>query len=296
MSTLITKPTWSVDGWSGNYTDNNGVGWLVYKDSGWYDPVDVRTRSDEKTVSDGDYSEDNRNAPRVISLIGHAKAPDTRTADAAMDQFDAVLRSPGLKQLVVEENNRNLMAYVRLASAHTERLTTRTFDFQLVMTAPDPRKLSTVQNSITVPLSSPSPGGAQWNGPAGNTGSQWNGPAGNTGMQWWASGVSNLGVIDNTASTADADILFTFTGPLTNPSILNITTGEVLTYQGVLLTGDTVTIDTGTGRVLYGGVDRGPSLAPAQLFLAPAKTSTTIAFTSSGGSGVLTAAWRQSLI
>jgi hypothetical protein len=292
----ITKPTWTVDGWSGNYVDNNGVAWLVSKDAGWYDPVDVRTRSDEKTVSDGDYSEDNRNAPRVVSLIGHANAPTVQTANDAMDQFTATLRGPGLKPLVVEEHTRSLMSYVRLASAQTERINPRAFDFQLIMTAPDPRKLSTTLNSVTVPLSSPSPGGAQWNGPAGTTGAQWNGPAGTTGMQWWSSGISNLGVIDNTASTADSDILFTLIGPLTNPSILNITTGEVLTYQGVLSTGDTVTIETGTGRVLYGGVDRGPALAPAQLFLAPARTSTTIAFTSSGGSGVLTAAWRQSLI
>lgn len=292
----ITKPTWSVDGWYGNYVDDNGVAWLVSKDSGWYDPVDVRTRSDEKTVSDGDYAEDNRNAPRVISLTGHVEAPDIPRCNNAMDQFSSLLRTPGLKQLVVGEHARDMMAYVRLASAQTERLTPRTFDFQLTMTAPDPRKLSTALATITVPLSSVSPGGAQWNGAAGTTGAQWNGPAGTTGMQWWASGTSNLGVIDNTSSTVDSDILFTLTGPLTTPSILNINTGQVLTYQGVLVSGDTVTIDTGTGRVLYAGVDRGPLLAPAQLFPAGAGVSTTIAFTASGGSGILTAAWRQSLI
>lgn len=296
MSILMTKPTWSVDGWRGNYTDDNGVCWLVYKDSGWYDPVDVRSRDDEKTVSDGDYSEDNRNAPRVISLIGHAKAPTVQATDAAMDQFTAVLRSPGLKQLVVEEVSRDLMAYVKLASASTERFSRTSFDFQIVMMAPDPRKLSTTQNSVTVPLPSAGPGGAQWNGPAGSTGAPWNGPAGTTGMPWGATGVSNLGVIDNTSSTAAADLLFTMTGPLTNPSILNVTTGEILTYQGVLATGDVVTVDTGSGRVLYQGADRGPQLAPAQLFLAPAGTSTTVAFTAASGTGFLTAAWRRSLI
>lgn len=294
MTTVITKPTWTVDGWAGNTVDENGVEWIVHTDKGWYNPVGVRGTSSPRSDADGDYVERNRRAPRVISLEGYAHAPTVDTADAAMDRFNGLLGDGELHDLVVAENARDLIAPVLLADGtESVRFNQLGFDFQLILIAPDPRKLDVVTRSVLVGLASAAVGGVMWNGPAGSTGVEWNGTAGTTGVEWGASGTSNYAVLDNTAGTAEADILFTISGPVTMPSIVDAS-GRTMTYQGSLLTGETLTIDTGTGAVRFQGVDRGPQLRPAQLFSIPARSTLQIGFTAAAGTGLLTAQWHIS--
>lgn len=96
------------------------------------------------------------------------------------------------------------------------------------------------------------------------------------------------------AGTADSDVAYTLTGTqLTNPSLTRLDTGDTLTYNGTLITGQTLVINTGTGTCTLNGVNRRPLLTTQNWFSAAAGSTTTVAFRTqtTGDSGNVTATW-----
>lgn len=285
MSTII-KPTWSVDGWIGNSVDGNGTHWFINKDRGWFQPLGVRNYHLERPVGNGDFVAPKTRQSRVITLAGFCRALTPDLSSQAVDQFNGLLAAGNLYTLTVDEGTRTMSAAVELGTdPDSELLNRRDFRFQLVLIAPDPRKLwVNGQFSGHSGLTTASSGGITWNGPAGTTGSEWNGPAGSTGTEWNGAtapvGSSGQFTLTN-PGTAPADIVFTVTGPVTNPVITNLTTGQRIAYGGSLLAGETLVIDTGARSVLFQGVNRGPLLTQADWFGVPAGRSVVVAFTAS---------------
>ena len=117
-----------------------------------------------------------------------------------------------------------------------------------------------------------------------------------TGLGFGTRGSTGIINLDNTAGTADSDILFTITGPLSNPSVSTSTSW--ITYLGALGTGDVLTIDTGSGQVLFNGSNRRSLLTRADFFRVPKKQSLYVRFSADVPSSTAscTATWRNSYL
>jgi hypothetical protein len=295
----IALPTWTVDGWAGNTIDVYGVSWVVTKDAGWFGGLGVRRSDADKPASHGIYTTPPLRTSRVITLEGGCFATSPSASEAALDRINAVLSDGALKTLTVVGLTATRLAAVNLGSVQAERISPLAFDWQLSMVADDPRKLSSVASTNSVGLPSSGSGGVLWNGPAGSTGTPWNGPAGSTGVAWAATGTNGQMVLDNTAGTAPADVLFTITdsgGALANPKITRLDTGQALAYGTTLAQGDTLTLDTGSGAALLNGINRGALLTQADFFQIPPRATITVGFTagSSDSTALLAAQWRVS--
>lgn len=293
MSTLSVRPAWTVDGWSGNYVDDDGVDWVVHQDQGWFEPVEERLFDSDKPADHGTYSAPNLDSSRVITLTGYAKAPDLITADRARNRFSALCKRGHLFQLLVEEPVVDKTAQVKRAGGNVRNTRPHQFDFQLILVAPDPRKYSAVLHSKSTRLAQDAPGGIQWNGAAGSTGVQWGGPAGTTGLVY-QTGAGETGVMQLTnAGTADTPIAFTITGPVTNPIIVRTDTGQTIRWNGTVPTGSILQIDTGTGAVLLNSGNQRPLLTRADFFTIPAQSVIDVAFQAPAPSPTaeLTAVW-----
>lgn len=272
MSTLSVRPAWNVDGWSGNYIDDDGVDWVVNEDVGWFEPVASRLFDSDKPGDHGTYSSPSLDASRVITLTGYAKAPDAVAADRARNQLAALCRRGHLFQLLVEEPVVDKTAWVKRAGGNIRNTRPWQFDFQIILVAPDPRKFSAVVHTASTRLAQEAPGGIQWNGPAGSTGTEWNGPAGTTGLVYQTGAGAN-GVIELTNDgTADTPIVFNIAGPVTDPIIVRTDTGETLAWSGTVPTGSVLQINTGTGAVLLNGGNQRPLLTSADFFVIPPGT------------------------
>lgn len=298
MSTPIVKPAWHVDGWVGNYVDSDGVVWFVSEDQGWFEPVEDRVSDSDKPAGNGSYSSPNLDSTRVITLTGWCKAPDAVSADRAKNQFAALLKRGHLFQLLVEEPVVDKVAMVKRAGGRATARSALEFNWQLIMTAPDPQKYAADVSTASTGLAQDAPGGIVWNGPAGSTGIQWGGPTGSTGVRYQTgSGVTGVMQLLN-EGTGDSPVRFVILGPVTTPSIVNTSTGETLTYGGTITTGQTLEIDTGTGEVTLDGADRRSFLTAVDFFTLPPGESTDVAFRSPSPSPTadLAAIWQYAWI
>jgi hypothetical protein len=134
--------------------------------------------------------------------------------------------------------------------------------------ATDPLKYSDAATTITVTVSA-SPGGFVWP------------------LTWplvWAGSHSSSVVVTNSGN-APTSPLVRLWGPLTNPSITNVTTGRTVSLTLTIVTGDYVDIDFAARTVLLNGTaNRYPDLNLAQWWtLAPGNSS--IALTADLGAG-----------
>jgi hypothetical protein len=290
----MTTITWEVDGWLGGAVDGDGTDWCVYDSTGWFGPPGVRTSSEEKPTEDGEYSSRSLKTARVVTMVGYCKALTEALASQARDRVNALLGDGHLHRLTVTEPVEVRTAMVRLAGLDLTPHTARGFDFQVIVTAPDPRKYSAVLHSASTGLASPAPGGVLWNGPAGTTGVPWNGPAGSTGIHWQSgNGTSGVMALTN-AWSAEAPIQFSISGPVTNPRLTNAVTQQVIQWDGTVQSGQTLTIDTGTHATKLGGQNRKSQLSRSEFFTIGPYQTVNVLFQADSGTGSLaTAQWRD---
>ncbi|WP_190061247.1 phage distal tail protein, partial [Streptomyces echinoruber] len=128
--------------------------------------------------------------------------------------------------------------------------------------ATDPRRYALTEQTVAATLPAPEPG-LSWPlvwpldfGTPGSTG--------------------RLSVVN--AGDADAHPVIEFRGPLTMPSLTNITTGDVLEYDLPLAASDVLVVDTGAGTVVLNGTASRIHTAtsrsvPEQTFTIPPGTS-----------------------
>lgn len=126
-------------------------------------------------------------------------------------------------------------------------------------------------------------------------------PAATGGLSWplswplsWGSAVSGSSNFVNTGNATTFPII-TFTGPLTNPSIIKNSPApaQSLTFTINLAGGDTLVVDTANQTIIYNGTaSRYNALGASQWFgLDPGTTQ--LSFGASAGSGTASISWRN---
>lgn len=134
-----------------------------------------------------------------------------------------------------------------------------------------------------------------WNGSATITGGlPYLGDDHVSGVLYGSAGTGGLLRLTNSGG-APADVLFTITGPVTSPTLTRQDTGDTMTFASTLSASDVLTIDTGTGRVLYNGANYRPLMSVFQPIIIPANSSITVSYSALLGSvsTTVTAQWRN---
>lgn len=289
----ITDTTWSIGGLTFNAVDANGVAWVVDSagTTGWYDGPDVNLNQNAQPRGDGVYRADSYRAARVIVIPGWCTAPSKPAAQAARRAFVGLYARGTQQTLTVVDGSETLTALVELAGPPKAKPHAGGvgFDWQLTLSAADPRKYGPASSAPTG-LPSASGVGLDW-GTGGAIGLDW-GTGSSVGLDWGTSGSNGLLVLSN-PGTADAWPVFTVAGPVTNPSITD-GAGNVLAYTGpALASTDRLVITSNPlgprSVMLNGSTDARGSLTTAQWASIPAESSQTYQFQgTSAGAPTLT--------
>lgn len=231
--------TWALDNITFGAADEFGCWWIVKSSNGWYGPPKPKTQRQIKSNAAGSFRSSAFRGERVVSLTGHTKCPDPIAREAAADRLAAMAADPTvLYELIVTERTGQARTLgVELDSQTDVKLaSTGWLDWQLQVGAPDPLKHDAVwQAPRSGMLTTPSAGldfGTKGLSFA-PVGLDFGAPG--TGLP---SQVANFG-------TATTYPVFEITGPAVNPQIVDLDTGDVVSYAGTLYTGDTLTINCG---------------------------------------------------
>lgn len=140
-------------------------------------------------------------------------------------------------------------------------------DAVLELVCGDPRLYALAEQTASTGLPV-AEAGLDWTDGAG--GLDWTG--GDGGLDWGGGGSTGDIVAVNSGGAA-AHPVIEITGPVQTPSLRSLTTGRVLEYDLAVGAGETLTVDTRSGRVLLAGADRLGSVSnrstPEQLFVLP---------------------------
>lgn len=284
MAETLQLPMYTVDGWSGNTLDDDGVEWWVTDESGWSSTPPVRLELANRPQRDGAFDAPSFRGARVITLEGTAIAPDPDTRERAKDRLAAVLvDGAGLAELTVQERQVVRRAMVRL-SAETKiaDASPYTFDWSLQLTAPDPVRYGVAQYTAVCGLPQPGVGIA-------------------FPIQQWPLdfGVPSGGsmVLAN-AGTVWTWPRWTVTGPCNQPVIRQSATGESLGFGLSLFGGDVLVVDVAARTVKLNGASRRAALLPGSTWFGIPPGTTGVEFNAlrTDTPAVLSAAWRDAWI
>lgn len=256
--------TYTLGAWAGNWRDDDGTEWWVSSVTGWGDSPPLRTNRQPRPYADGEFRGHVWRAGRVIELTGDAVCPSAVVAERARDRLLGVLGDGALGTLVVGERDLTRQCDVELDGAIQVRpISDRAFEWRLRLAAPDPRRYATAVTSAVCGLLAPS-GGLSF-------------PL--SFPLVFGAAPNNRLVLSNSGS-AQSWPTWTITGPVTDPSVVNVDSGQRLRWSGSLAAGQTLLLDTAARRVLLDGVaDRRGQLADAAWFPVPGGGSATVAFT-----------------
>ncbi len=281
MTAPLLDTLWFLDGAVFNSSDANGVEWWAPDVDGWYNAPGEKLHQQDRTNGPGVYDSTSYLDQRLVTLTGFINAPTRAARDAALRQLAALCTTGRLVQLsCVEPDNTYTVMVKRAQRPQVANTSATAAEFQLFLTAPDPRKFG-LPTPLSTLMATSGVGGTQWQGPAGGTGTRWQGPpAGTTGTQWSQPGSSGTVNLDNSAGTAPADVVVTFTtlGLLQQPAFINMLTGDRVTYGQSLNAGDSLVINCTTGATMLNGNNVRPNLTRADFFDIPARTVVPVRF------------------
>lgn len=282
--TLAMDTTWNLAGLiTLNTTDTNGVEWIVHDDDGWFNAPGEKLNQGEWPSDHGMWDGQSYVDARLVTLPFTLSAPSRAACDAALRSFAAFGTTGQLVQLTVVEPSLTTFASVKRAQKPNVTRVTNTYaECQLFLTAPDPRRYSTSTTTASTTLAISS-GGLDWTG-GGAGGLDWTG-GGSGGLTWGSGGSDGTCTVAN-VGTAPSSPLFTIAGPtdfgtLSNISITNTATGQVIAYSGVLNVGDVLAINANRfarSAVLNGTTDVWSGLSTSQWFDCPANGQLKVQF------------------
>ncbi len=218
--------------------DSSGVAWRLMELQGWDSP-ELRTEMQQREADHGAWASPVYLGERPITAAGIIEAPDRAALDEAMEQLRAavaltdtllVVYESTPKQALVRRSGKLVMQYVsdRIAS------------YSLMVTAPDPRRYSTILQSDDTMLPVTTGGLA---------------PPVTPPVTIVSTSVS--GVIDAAnLGTFETRPLLIIDGPVDSPRVLaQMPDGTVrfLTYSQSLAVGEQLVIDTDAHSVILNG-------------------------------------------
>jgi hypothetical protein len=281
MSEQLLLPTYSVDGWSGNTVDDDGVEWWVTKEEGWSGGPDVRLELAPRPQRDGTFDAPSFRSARVITLEGKAIAPDPDVRERAKDRIAAVLGNGArLAELTVQERTMTRRALVRLSAATkiTDR-TPATFDWSLQLTAPDPVRYGAEARIASCGLPRPGLGVAfpitRWPLDFGEP--------------------SDGSMVLRNAGTVTTWPVWTIHGPCQQPFVRSTGTGASLGFSLSLEQGDVLVVDVAARTVRLNGASRRAALVAGSGWFGLPAGATGIEFDAlrSDTPAVLSVVWRD---
>lgn len=262
--------------------DSDGTAWVLQTLEGWDSP-EVRSEFTDREADHGAWASPVYLGSRPVTLAGTIVAPSQELLEAAMERLRAAAALTDTvltvwetvpKQASVRRSGKPLVQYV----------TNTTATYSVMVTAQDPRRYSTTQQSGTTALPSTT-GGLAF--PSAFP------------LTFSAATVSGQITAGN-AGTADTRPVLTIAGPVVAPVIAALYpdgTVRQLLYSLDLVTGDVLTIDTDARTVLLGGgVSRRRFMTVAGGWpVIPAGSSVNYQFQSGtyNATAMLTASWRS---
>jgi hypothetical protein len=253
-------------------TDENGCDWILTQEKGWFGKPAPKQNRIDKAAGRGTFVGTEHIGARVVSLDVRLSAPDTPTLRDAIDTATSICSDPSTLYPLTCTDERGI-TLVAQSKLDAETLVTpvawNTVDLSFQFFCPDGRKTSTTATTVTAGLIAAGVGGVKY-------------PV-KYPVNYGSPGISGSLVLPNTGN-APADVVFTIQGPVTQPQLVDPSTGNSLTYMGSLASNDQLVINTGTGRVLLNGVDRRSLLSVTKWFSIPKKGTLRLIFSSSNGS------------
>lgn len=235
----MTSPlpvTYRLDGLTLNATDAYGCAWYVEKTTGWKGQPKRRTARTPHPTGRGSFRPVAYRAERIIGLSGQTRCPDNLTRVAAVERLEALCGdATRLYDLTVTDQRGQVrVTAVELDDAVQVSLenSERWFQWTMQLAAPDPRKHDGSWQSPTSGLPATATGGLD---PAPGLD-----PA--VGLDFGQVGPATVAGVLN-AGTTVAYPVFTVTGPISSPQVLDTLTGLSVLWAGSLDTGDTLVIN-----------------------------------------------------
>lgn len=291
---------WTIDGLTFNAgADANGVEWIINSDTGWFGSAPSRNNRVSKNNAHGAYRSPVYRDPRVVAVSGYVIAPTPALREQAGYTLAALLSDPNTLYPIT----RSEVTGPRLIYAEQDTDTVVsvlpdgigcTLAFSMQFAAPDPRKVGATLNSVSTTMPNPGSGGVLWQGDATiPNGLPYLGDDHVSGIVYGTAGTGGLLTMTNPGG-APADVLFTITGSVNTPSLVRQDTGDEMTFASSLSLTDVLTIDTGSGQVLFDGANYRPFMSVFQPIVIPPQTTITVAYSALLGSPstTVTAQWR----
>jgi hypothetical protein len=224
-------PTYALDGWGGNFTDDAAVDWVVTSEEGWSSAPTSRTNVEDRPAEDGGYDAPSFDSARIITLSGTAIAPHRRGQNEAKDRFNGAAPSgPSLYVLTVQEEHLARRAYVRRSGdPKISDKGSTAFDWSLTLVAADPRKYAEDESSGAMAAPTLLVSGRTY----GRVYPMYFGAIVN--------GASSV-VVDNRGNYPTGAVV-QIRGGLTRPTITNLRSGENLGFDLTLRADDVLTVD-----------------------------------------------------
>jgi hypothetical protein len=277
-------PVWSIGGLIVNQLDSVGGQWMPGLSSGWYDGAGVRLNQVPVPRAHGAYRANSYFNPRTIVVTGNYLNLNGNVAatQAARDLVKGVFANGTQTVLTVTDKGQTRTSTVEPGDQPKITMANPTaFDFQLTLSAADPRLYGPAQSSTTGPASST--GGLDW---ATGGGLDW---ATGGGLNWGTTTSNGTVTVSNPGNT-DTWPVFTLAangGTLVNPVLTDQTSGNQLAFNLTLSGTDQVVITTLQliRTVLYNGTDYRAAMTSTQWFPVLAGQSDTVQFTESSYTG-----------
>lgn len=227
----------------GGPLDDLGCWWIPSKTTGWHGAAKPKTNRVAKPFAHGALRSPNYRAERVIAIQGTCLATDTGARLLGEDRLGALCGDPAsLYQFVgTDQLGRQRVASVELADAPEVALNgERRFDFSIQFAAPDPRKHDIAWQDPISTIIAPSTGGLDFVGATGY-GLSYTGATG-YGVDWGTPGLPAQAEVGN-YGTAPVNPLFTITGPVSQPTVVDVDSGWSIPYAADVAAGETVVIN-----------------------------------------------------
>ena len=242
-TTALVAAHLRLDDWAANAVAYNGTEWWATGFDGWWGGSSMRTGATERPSDHGGFDGPSYLGPRTMTISGVTLAPTTDLVLLARDTIVSLcsdLRS--LYPLVVTETSgltRQCMVRI-VGDPKVADLNETAFEWQMSLVAPDPRRYSTSETVLTMTAPADPVGGlvVPFSVPFSIV---------SVGSSSTTETVTNGG-------TFGTRPVITFSGPLSNPQITNVTTGQTMALTSVIAGGEWVVLDFDRRSVLLNGI------------------------------------------
>lgn len=274
----------AVDSWNGAGVDAYGTSWEIVGVDGYYGSPAIRLGGIDRPQDHGEFDGPSFYSPRIITVQGVAIAADQGGAMVAADIVSSVCSDPSrlytalfteVPRGVTRQLGVRLNADTKVALAGPQHI-----EWQVQLRAPDPFKYDTALTQVTLYAPGGSIGGTPF-------------PA-TFPLLFNASGLAASGASVVNAGTANTRPTVTFTGPLVDPAIANVTSGRSLSLLMTLVAGDQLVVDFDQRSViLNGSASRSTALSSTAAWWDLPPGGSDLMFTAGGGGGTATVAFRS---